>query len=72
MVSAGCVQTLLTLLTCAKAQEKPQCYQMDFHRLYPAGHETTVTALSVFLYTETSTNMRGLGLGVRTGFTNMF
>ena len=38
MVSAGRIQTQLM---CAKAKGT-QCYQTDFHMLYPAGYETTV------------------------------
>ena len=38
MISAGRIQTQLM---CAKAKGT-QCYQTDFHRLYPAGYETMV------------------------------
>ena len=54
-----------------KPKKSPQCYQMDFRRLYLAGHETTVTALSLSVHRNQQKH-EGLGLGVRTGFTNMF
>ena len=44
MASAGCVQTLLT---CAKAQERHAVLPDGFfHKLFPAGHETTGDVVS--------------------------